>query len=131
MLVNQPINAEIYAKGELEGYRVTLQALLAKHRSKKARLLRKHWEEELNETKKSIDTIKGILEFYNENTNYRFDITSFIYDELSDGFVEDGIGILIMLPETQFKGSLDRVVFDGRSSDSYRPLLNLYYVFYN
>lgn len=70
-------------------------------------------------------------EFYDENNYYTFDITSFIYNELSDGFVDPDHGLLVTLPDSEFKSSLDRIVFDTRSTTKYRPILNLYYVFYN
>ncbi|WP_163324744.1 DUF4270 family protein [Draconibacterium mangrovi] len=69
-------------------------------------------------------------EFYDEYTQYIFDITDFIYTELSDGYVDPEDGLLVMLPETEYGGTLDNIVFDARSLSNYRPTLNLYYVFY-
>ncbi len=69
-------------------------------------------------------------EFYNEYTQYVFDITDFIYEELSDGFVDPEDGLLVFLPDTEYGGTLDNVVFDARSLSNYRPTLSLYYVFY-
>jgi hypothetical protein len=70
-------------------------------------------------------------EYYDENNYYTFDITTFIYNELSDGYVDPDNGLLVMLPNSEFYGTLDRLVFDTRSATRYRPILNLYYVFYN
>ncbi|WP_346859715.1 DUF4270 family protein [uncultured Draconibacterium sp.] len=70
-------------------------------------------------------------EYYNENTYYSFDVTDFLYDELADNYVDPDNGLLIMFGTTEFKGSLSRIVFDGREGTSYRPYLNLYYVFYD
>ena len=69
-------------------------------------------------------------EFYGEYTQYIFDITDFIYTELSDGYVDPEDGLLIMLPNSEYGGTLDNIVFDARSLSNYRPTLNLYYVFY-
>lgn len=69
-------------------------------------------------------------EFYGETNYYRFDVTDFIYEELSDGFVDPNNGLLIMMSDSEFLGTVDRVVFDARSRSNYRPILNLYYVFY-
>lgn len=69
-------------------------------------------------------------EFYDETNYYRFDVTEFIYNELSDGFVDPDNGLLIMLSSDEFLGTVDRIVFDTRSSSKYRPMLNLYFVFY-
>lgn len=69
-------------------------------------------------------------EFYNESNYYRFDVTAFIHQELSDGFVDPDNGLLIMMPTNEFQGTVDRIVFDVRSDSKYRPMLKLYYVFY-
>lgn len=69
-------------------------------------------------------------EFYDETNYYRFDVTEFIYNELSDGFVNPDNGLLITMPSNEFQGSVNRIVFDVRNSSKYRPILNLYYVFY-
>lgn len=69
-------------------------------------------------------------EFYDEYTKYIFDITDYIYTELSDGYVDPEDGLLVMLPETEYGGTLDNIIFDARSLSNYRPTLNLYYVFY-
>nr|WP_319267192.1 DUF4270 family protein [uncultured Draconibacterium sp.] len=69
-------------------------------------------------------------EFYNEYTQYVFDVTEYVYSELSDGYVDPEDGLLIMLPQTEYGGTLDNIVFDARSLSQYRPTLNLYYVFY-
>jgi len=69
-------------------------------------------------------------EFYDETNYYRFDVTQFIYNELSDGFVDPDNGLLIMMPSNEFQGSVNRIVFDVRNNSKYRPILNLYYVLY-
>lgn len=69
-------------------------------------------------------------EFYNESNYYCFDVTEFIYQELSDGFVDPNNGLLIMIPDNKFTGTVDRIIFDVRSDSKYRPMLKLYYVFY-
>ncbi|WP_297087343.1 DUF4270 family protein [uncultured Draconibacterium sp.] len=79
------------------------------------------------------NTLYGTMyydEFYNEYTQYVFDITEYIYEELSDGYVDPEDGLLVMLPEADYGGTLDNLVFDGRSLANYRPKLKLYYVFY-
>lgn len=69
-------------------------------------------------------------EFYNESNYYTFDVTDYIYAELSDGYVDPDNGLLVMLNDAQFQASTDRIVFDARTNSKYRPMLNLYYVFY-
>lgn len=79
------------------------------------------------------NSIPGTLtydEFYNENTFYVFDVTQHIYSELSDGFVDPETGLVAMLSSTDYVSTVNRTVFDARSLEKYRPLLNLYYVFY-
>jgi hypothetical protein len=67
---------------------------------------------------------------YNENTYYRFDITSYLNDELSDGYFDPNNGLIITMPSTTLQGSLERLVLDARRGASFRPVLNLYFVFY-
>jgi len=69
-------------------------------------------------------------EQYNENNFYRFDITTYLNDELSDAYFDPDNGLIITVPGTTFQGSLERLVLDARKADSYRPVLNLYFVFY-
>ncbi|MFV0593395.1 MAG: DUF4270 family protein [Draconibacterium sp.] len=69
-------------------------------------------------------------EFYNENNYYTIDLTQFLYTELSDGYINNDIGLILTVPLSEFAGSLNRLVIDARSRESYRPVLNLYYVFY-
>ncbi len=70
-------------------------------------------------------------EFYHEDTYYSFDVTNYIYEELSDGYVEPNSGVIISMPDDDFRGTMNRVVFDTRSNSQYRPYLKLYYVFYD
>ncbi|HCE56864.1 MAG TPA: hypothetical protein DER09_03455 [Prolixibacteraceae bacterium] len=67
---------------------------------------------------------------YNEANYYKLDITDFVNDELSDAWVDPNSGLVLSFPDETFTGSLDRVVFDARQADAYRPLLKLYFVFY-
>ncbi|MGE0020196.1 MAG: DUF4270 family protein [Draconibacterium sp.] len=67
---------------------------------------------------------------YNEANYYKLDITDFVNDELSDAWVDPNSGLVLSFPDEIFTGSLERVVFDTRQSDAYRPLLKLYFVFY-
>lgn len=67
---------------------------------------------------------------YNENTYYRFDITSYLNDELSDGYFDPNNGLVITMPSTTLQGSLERLVLDARGGATCRPVLNLYFVFY-
>lgn len=70
-------------------------------------------------------------EYYNKDTYYLFDVTSFISNELSDGYVNTDNGLIVIQPISQFQSSLNRVVFDARNNLSYRPVLNLYFILYN
>lgn len=68
---------------------------------------------------------------YNENTYYQFDVTDFITSKLQYSYFDTDAGLIITLPEEKFKGSLDRMVFDARKNALFRPVLRLYFVFYN
>lgn len=78
----------------------------------------------------SIPATLDYDEFYDEYTQYVFDVTEYIYSELSDRYVDPEDGLLIMLPEINYGGTLDNIVFDARGLEKYRPTLNLYYIFY-
>ena len=79
------------------------------------------------------ETIKASFSFdsqYNESNYYKLDITDFVNNELSDAWVDPNNGLILTFPNETFTSSLDRVVFDARQADAYRPLLKLYFVFY-
>jgi len=88
-------------------------------------------EEITNSDGEAIYAEFNVDNIYNENTYYLFDVTSYISDELSGGYFDTNNGLIIKLPSEKFLGSLDRLAFDARKGISYRPKLNLYYVFYN
>ena len=69
-------------------------------------------------------------EFYNENNQYTIDVTQFLYTELSNGYIDKDVGLILSVPESELKGSLSRLVIDARNKLNCRPVLNLYYVFY-
>lgn len=69
-------------------------------------------------------------EFYHESNYYVLDITDPLYSELSDGFIDSEIGMILTIPTDEIKGSLSRLILDARSDIKYRPVLNLYYMFF-
>lgn len=69
-------------------------------------------------------------DMYDTYNYYTLDLTTFLSNELSDGYVDEDLGMIISLPESEFKGSLNRLVVDARSGSEYRPVLNIYYVFF-
>jgi hypothetical protein len=77
-------------------------------------------------------TAKAVIDYtYYRNTYYSFDITNFISDELSDGYYDVHHAILVNIANNKSMGStLDRVIFSDDSDRKYRPILKLYYVFY-
>lgn len=70
-------------------------------------------------------------DLYNENTWYQFDVTDFIMDELADTYFDTDVGLIAMFPEDSFQASFDRIVFDARQSMEFKPVLKLYFLFYN
>lgn len=70
-------------------------------------------------------------QYYNEDTYYVFDVTDYVYDELTDGYVDPDNGLVIVYSNAQLMSTVDRLVFDARSASQYRPILKLYYVFYD
>jgi len=69
-------------------------------------------------------------DIYNAYDYYSIDLTQFLSNELSDGYVDEDAGFIISLPESEFKGSLNRLIIDARSGSEYRPVLNIYYAFF-
>jgi hypothetical protein len=66
-------------------------------------------------------------EFYNTDTRYIFDITSFISKELSDNYFDYEHGLLIGLEQNQFLSTLERLVIEGKNR---AVKLRLYYLTY-
>lgn len=69
-------------------------------------------------------------EFYNEDNYFSIDITSYIKDELSDSYFNEENGLLITLPDEISTGTLNRLVLDARENSIYRPVLKIYFLFY-
>ncbi len=84
-----------------------------------------------NSKGESIYAKFNLDKFYPDNNYYVFDLTSIVSDELSDGYVDENAGLIISIPPSQMRGSLSRIAFDARKGLSYKPVLKLYYVFYN
>lgn len=70
-------------------------------------------------------------EFYNEESFYSIDITSYIKDELSDSYFNEENGLLINLPDNASTGTLNRLVLDARENSTYKPELKIYFLFYD
>ena len=70
-------------------------------------------------------------DLYFEDTYYKFDITTFISTELSDGNFDVEHALLVNIPSSNMGSTLDRIVFSDGSKAKYKPILKLYYVFYN
>jgi hypothetical protein len=68
---------------------------------------------------------------FGEETWYRFDITDFLVTELEDSYFDPDVGLLVTLDETAFQSTLDRVVFDARPNKSFKPVLQLYFLYYD
>jgi hypothetical protein len=68
---------------------------------------------------------------FGEETWYRFDITDFLLTELEDSYFDPDVGLLVTLDETSFQSTLDRVVLDARPNKSFKPLLKLYFLYYD
>lgn len=79
------------------------------------------------------ETVVSELSFdkqYNEKNYYSFDITSFLSSVFADAYVDEENGLIVGFSQDNLKSTLDRVVFDARLTDSYRPILKMYFIFY-
>ncbi len=70
-------------------------------------------------------------DIYYEDTYYMFDITTFIASELSDGHFDVEHALLVNIPANEMGSNLERIILSDSSKSKYKPVLKLYYVFYN
>jgi hypothetical protein len=70
-------------------------------------------------------------EMFNVDTYYKFDITDFLTTEISDYYFEPEHGLLIGETTNELGTSLNRVVFSDRKNTAYKPLVKLYFMYYN
>jgi hypothetical protein len=64
---------------------------------------------------------------YHENTNYTFDITDFITNEIADNYFDTERGLMISLYNTKYQLNFERIVIETKSP---APKLKLYYLTY-
>lgn len=69
-------------------------------------------------------------DYLTDDYYYTLDISYLLYQELSDGFVDDDLGIILSIPSSDMETSLDRLILDARTEEDYRPVLNVYYMFF-
>jgi hypothetical protein len=69
-------------------------------------------------------------EFYNEINYYSIDITSYVRNELSDSYFNYENGLIINFPSNTATGTFDRLVLDARNVGIYKPMLKIYFLFY-
>jgi hypothetical protein len=72
-----------------------------------------------------------IDKIYHEDTWYKFDITDFISTEMADAYFDTDHGLLIGESSSKLGSSLNRVVFSDRKNSLYKPVVKLYFLFYN
>lgn len=69
----------------------------------------------------------NVDELYHEETNYTFDITNYLTNELADGYIDPEQGLLIMLPDSEQHTTFNRLVADAKSLNT---KLKIYYLSY-
>lgn len=65
------------------------------------------------------------------DTRYVFDITSFVQNEINNGYFNPDRGLLIGESSTVFAKSLKRAVLSGERGSTFTPKVRLYFFFYN
>lgn len=70
-------------------------------------------------------------DIYYENTYYTYNVTSFISTELGDGYFDVEHALLANISTSKIGSTLDRIIFSDGSKAQFKPILKLYYVFYN
>lgn len=68
---------------------------------------------------------------YHEDTWYKFDITDFLTTEIGDAYFDTDHGLLIGETSSKLGSSLNRVVFSDRRNSIYKPVVKIYFLFYN
>ena len=81
--------------------------------------------------KKPITAKLVLDDLYYKDTYYKFDVTSFISTELGDGYFDVNHALLINIPTGNIVSTTERIIFPDQSDAKYKPILKLYYVFYN
>ena len=84
-----------------------------------------------NSSDESVTAKVVIDEFYHKDTYYQFDITEFISTELADGYFDVEHALLTQISNSDIKETVDRIVFADNTQSQFKPLLKIYYVFYN
>jgi len=69
----------------------------------------------------------NVDELYHEETNYTFDITSYLTNEFADNYIDPGQGLLIMLPDDKHHKTLERLILDSKNQNT---KLKIYYLSY-
>ncbi|MBI1938584.1 MAG: DUF4270 family protein [Ignavibacteriales bacterium] len=69
----------------------------------------------------------NVDELYHEETNYTFDITSYLTNEFADNYIDPGQGLLIMLPNDEHHKTLERLILDSKNQNT---KLKIYYLSY-
>ncbi|MBN1186595.1 MAG: DUF4270 family protein [Bacteroidales bacterium] len=64
---------------------------------------------------------------YHENTNYTFDITSYVLNEFSDGYFDANNGLLISFPGDGILSRIERIIFNAKPGKSRLIIYSLYY----
>ncbi len=65
-----------------------------------------------------------------EDIHYTFDITNYLLDVLDEGYDETE-GLVICFPSTTFMSTTQRLVLDARNKSECRPILRLYFLYYD
>jgi len=83
-------------------------------------------------TDESGDAVYASLnyDYLTDDYYYTLDISYLLYQELADGFVDEDMGIILTIPSSDMQGSLSRFILDARTEQDYRPVLNVYYMFF-
>lgn len=65
-----------------------------------------------------------------DEIQYVFDLTKFIQEELADGIFDENHGLIIGLGSEDENMTMERVVISDSPEEDLKPVLKLYYVFY-
>ncbi len=67
-------------------------------------------------------------EKYHKETQYTFDITQQIKDQISNGYFDSDLGFLLAIPSPNFSSTLERLIVSAEQDPDKRPILKITYL---
>ncbi len=84
---------------------------------------------DINNTDNILSTSEFVLdEMYHENTYYTFDLTEYIDVQISNGYFDNDLGLLLTIPSPNFSSTVERLIVSAEQDTDRRPILRITYL---